>query len=129
MEYDHIPYQFMLNEAKAKLVSSDIKLAGTNIGYIPGAGDEVAECLAQIGYNVTILSDELLSKINLNGFDAIVTGIRAYNTNDWLQNHSQKLLDYINQGGNFIVQYNTNNRIGPLISRSHLTLLIFPAKG
>ncbi len=117
MEYDHIPYQFMLNEAKAKLVSSDIKLAGTNIGYIPGAGDEVAECLAQIGYNVTILSDELLSKINLNGFDAIVTGIRAYNTNDWLQNHSQKLLDYINQGGNFIVQYNTNNRIGPLISK------------
>ena len=107
----------MLNEAKAKLVSSDIKLAGTNIGYIPGAGDEVAECLAQIGYNVTILSDELLSKINLNGFDAIVTGIRAYNTNDWLQNHSQKLLDYINQGGNFIVQYNTNNRIGPLISK------------
>lgn len=117
MEYDHIPYQFMLIDAKAKLVSADLKLAGTNIGYIPGAGDDVAECLTQIGYNVTILTDELLSKMNLNGFDAIVTGIRAYNTNDWLQNHSQKLLDYIYQGGNFIVQYNTNNRIGPLISK------------
>lgn len=117
MEYDHIPFQFMLTESKSKLISTDIKLAGTNIGYIPGAGDEVAECLIQIGYNVTILSDEILSKINLTSFDAIVTGIRAYNTNDWLQNHNQKLLDYIKQGGNFIVQYNTNNRIGPLISK------------
>ncbi len=117
IEYDHIPYQFMLTDAKSKIVSADIKLAGLNIGYIPGAGDDVAECLTQIGYNVTILTDEMLSKINLNGFDAIVTGIRAYNTNDWMQNHNEKLLEYIKQGGNYIVQYNTNNRIGPLIAK------------
>lgn len=117
MEYDHIPYQFILTESKASLKSFDIGLSGNNIGYVPGAGDEVAEYLAQLGYNITILGDEELSKINLSKFDAIVTGIRAYNTNDWLQNHSNKLLDYVKQGGNFIVQYNTNNRIGPLISK------------
>ena len=117
IEYDHIPYQFMLTEAKAKIVNADIKVSGTTIGYIPGAGDDVAECLIQIGYNVTILTDEMLSKTNLNSFDAIVTGIRAYNTNDWMQNYNQKLLDYVKQGGNFIVQYNTNNRIGPLIAK------------
>ena len=117
IEYDHIPYQFKLNESKAQIKSFDIKIAGTSIGYIPGAGDDVAESLLQIGYNVTILTDEMLSKNNLSGFDAIVTGVRAYNTNEWMQNHSQKLLDYIRQGGNFIVQYNTNNRIGPLISK------------
>ena len=59
----------------------------------------------------------MLSKTNLNNFDAIVTGIRAYNTNDWMQNHNAKLLEYVKQGGNFIVQYNTNNRIGPLIAK------------
>ncbi len=117
IEYDHIPYQFKLNDSKAQLKCFDINLAGKNIGYIPGAGDEVAESLLQIGYNVTILTDEILSKNNLAGFDAIVTGVRAYNTNEWMQNHNQKLLDYIRQGGNFIVQYNTNNRIGPLISK------------
>ncbi len=68
-------------------------------------------------FNVTILTDEMLSKTNLNNFDAIVTGIRAYNTNDWMQNHNAKLLEYVKQGGNFIVQYNTNNRIGPLIAK------------
>ena len=78
---------------------------------------DVAECLIQIGYNVTILNDEMLSKIDLKSFDAIVTGIRAYNTNDWMQNHNEKLLEYVKQGGNFVVQYNTNNRIGPLIAK------------
>ncbi len=117
IEYDHIPSQFMLYDAKAKLVCADIRLAGTKIGYIPGAGDDVAECLVQVGYDVTILTDEMLSKTSLEKFNAIVTGVRAYNTNEWLQNHSQKLLEYIRQGGNFIVQYNTNNRIGPLISK------------
>ncbi len=117
IEYDHIPYQFMLTDARSKIVSADIKLGGLNVGYIPGAGDDVAECLVQIGYNVTILTDEMLSKTNLNNFDAIITGIRAYNTNDWMQNHNTKLLEYVKQGGNFIVQYNTNNRIGPLIAK------------
>ena len=107
----------MLTDARSKIVSADIKLGGLNVGYIPGAGDDVAECLIQIGYNVTILNDEMLSKIDLKSFDAIVTGIRAYNTNDWMQNHNEKLLEYVKQGGNFVVQYNTNNRIGPLIAK------------
>ncbi len=40
--------------------------------------------------------------------------MRAYNTNDRLQVHYTKLMDYVNNGGNLIVQYNTNNRIGPV---------------
>jgi LmbE family N-acetylglucosaminyl deacetylase len=117
IDYDHIPSQFMLTEARAKLNSFDIKFGGRNVGYIPGAGDEVAECLTQFGYNVTILNDEMLAKTNLSSFDAIVTGIRAYNTNEWLPNHSERLLSYIREGGNFIMQYNTNSRVGPLISK------------
>ena len=114
IEYDHIPYQFILSDAEAGLVNIDLKKTGTTIGYIPGAGDDVPACLKQIGYNVTLLTDELLSNENLSKYNAIVSGVRAYNTNDRLQVHYTKLMEYLKNGGNLIVQYNTNNRIGPV---------------
>ncbi len=114
IEYDHIPYQFILSDAGVKLVNVDLKKVGTHIGYIPGAGDEVPACLKQVGYEVTILTDELLVKEDLSKYQAIVSGIRAYNTNERLQIHYNKLMEYVKKGGNFIVQYNTNNRIGPV---------------
>jgi LmbE family N-acetylglucosaminyl deacetylase len=117
IEYDHIPYQFNLSDAEASLVNIDLKKVGTSIGYIAGAGDDVPTCLKQIGYTVTILTDELLSSSDLSKYDAIVTGVRAYNTNDRLQVHYSKLMEYVNKGGNLIVQYNTNSRIGPVLAK------------
>jgi LmbE family N-acetylglucosaminyl deacetylase len=114
IEYDHIPYQFILSDAEAGLVNVEVKKAGVNIAYIPGAGDDVPACLKQMGYNVTLLSDELLASDDLTKYNAIVTGVRAYNTNERLQLYYTKLMDYVKDGGNLIVQYNTNNRIGPL---------------
>lgn len=117
IEFDHIPYQFNLVPAEASLVRVDMKTAVKNIGYIPGAGDAVAECLKQAGYNVTILSDEQLAGEDLSKYEAIVTGVRAYNTNERLQVHYSRLMEYVEKGGNLIVQYNTNNRIGPLVAK------------
>lgn len=117
IEYDHIPYQFILGEAEAGLVNINLKKTGTNIGYIPGAGDDVATCLKQIGYNVTLLTDELLTGSNLSEYSSIITGVRAYNTNNRLQIHHAKLMDYVKNGGNLIVQYNTNSRVGPMLSK------------
>lgn len=117
IEYDHIPYQFILSDAEANLVKTDLKINGTTIGYIPGAGDDVAGCLKQIGYNVTILTDDLLSNEDLFKYSAIITGVRAYNTTERLQVHYGKLMQYVNNGGNLIVQYNTNNRIGPVAAK------------
>ena len=114
IEYDHIPYQFILGDASAKIVFVDLKKTGTKIGYIPGAGDNVPASLTQIGYEVTMLTDELLATENLNKYSAIVTGIRAYNINDRMPIYYDKLMAYVNQGGNLIVQYNTNNRIAPM---------------
>ncbi len=114
IEYDHIPYQFTLSDAEVKLVNVNLKKTATTIGYIPGAGDEIPACLKQVGYDVTILTDEMIGTQNLSRYSAIVTGIRAYNTNNRLQLHYDKLMDYIKQGGNLIVQYNTNSRIGPV---------------
>jgi LmbE family N-acetylglucosaminyl deacetylase len=117
IEYDHIPYQFILSTAEAGLVNIDLKKTGINIGYIPGAGDDVPASLKQIGYQVTMLTDELLATENLSKYDAIVTGVRAYNTNERLQVFHTRLMEYVRQGGNLIVQYNTNSRVGPLQSK------------
>jgi hypothetical protein len=117
IEYDHIPYQFILTDAETKMVSMHLKKAGANIGYIPGAGDDIPACLKQIGYNVSFLTDDLLANENLSKYDAIVSGVRAYNINDKLQVHYPRLMEYVNNGGNLIVQYNTNNRIGPVIAK------------
>lgn len=114
IEYDHIPYQFFLHDATAKLVRLDLKTAKEKIAYIPGAGDKVAELLTQIGYQVTVLPAEDLEKIDLTQFDAIITGVRAYNVNPKLVASYDKLMSYVEKGGNLIVQYNTNNRLAPL---------------
>ncbi len=114
IKYDHIPVQTLFTETGVKLVRLDMVLKGGKIGYIPGAGDDVKSCLEQIGYEVTTLTDGMIATGDLNKFKAIVTGIRAYNTNDKLSEYKKKLMDYVANGGNLIVQYNTNSFAGPL---------------
>jgi LmbE family N-acetylglucosaminyl deacetylase len=116
IEYDHIPYQFILSESEVTLVGLSLKKSGNRIGYIPGAGDGVDACLRQVGYEVTLLTDELLSHSDLSVYDAILTGIRTYNVQPRMQTHYSKLMNYVKGGGNLVVQYNTNNRIGPLLA-------------
>ena len=114
VKYDHVPSIIYFKDAKANLVQIDLKTYGKKIGYITGAGDKVPEALEQMGYEVTLLGDKELSKNNLSQFDAIITGVRAYNTHPWMNKHFDKLMKYVNEGGNMIVQYNTSNQIGPV---------------
>jgi hypothetical protein len=114
IKYDHIPVQTLFPAADAKLVKLDVVKKSKRIGYIPGAGDGVAVCLSQLGYEVITLTDDLLAKENLSQYDAIISGVRAYNTNEKLPSFKQKLMEYVAAGGNYIVQYNTNSWAGPL---------------
>ncbi|WP_296317713.1 PIG-L family deacetylase [Winogradskyella sp. UBA3174] len=111
IDYSHIPFQTVLMPSASKVVRLDIQKRGDNIGYIQGAGDVVPESLRQIGYNVTIIKPEQISPENLTNFDAIVVGIRAYNIVDELKFKQKFLLDYVNEGGNLIIQYNTSRGI------------------
>ncbi|MGJ8593155.1 MAG: PIG-L family deacetylase [Aquaticitalea sp.] len=108
IDYDHIPLQTLLLPSESKVVRLDIKKKGDNIGYIEGAGDVIPESLRQIGYNVAIIKPEEITSENLARFDAIVVGIRAYNTVDALKFKQTRLLDYVKDGGNLIIQYNTS---------------------
>jgi hypothetical protein len=76
-----------------------------------GAGDEIPESLRQVGYQVKLLSEEQITLSNLKKFDTIITGIRAYNVNQWLSSRQKVLLDYAKQGGTLIVQYNTTRHL------------------
>lgn len=76
-----------------------------------GAGDEMPACLEQIGYKVTLLGDhDFQNTEGLRRFDAIVMGIRAYNTKEKLKFQNEKLIEYVKNGGTLVVQYNTNGR-------------------
>jgi LmbE family N-acetylglucosaminyl deacetylase len=111
IDYSHIPFQTVLMPSVSKLVRLNIEKRGSNIGYIEGAGDVVPESLRQIGYNVTIIKPEQISPVNLSNFDAIVVGIRAYNIVEELKFKQKFLLDYVKEGGNLVIQYNTNRRL------------------
>ncbi len=114
VKYDHIPYITYFNMATVNNKKLDLKIHGKKIGYITGAGDKVPEALEQMGYEVVLLSDKELSRNNFSQFDAIITGVRAYNTHAWMNKHYDKLMKYVHEGGNLIVQYNTSNQIGPV---------------
>lgn len=110
----HIPGRTVLGAARVTVVPITIRLGGKRIGYLPGAGDEVAESLRQVGYEVTLLDDAVLASGDLDGFDAIVAGIRAYNVNDRLGAYNDRLMSYVERGGTYVVQYVTSTKRMPL---------------
>lgn len=104
--YKHIPTQTLFPPAEAKLVKLDVKVTAKNVGYVVGAGDEVPAALQQMGCHVTLLGPAQLNG-NLSAYDAIVIGVRAYNTDDFLAIYQPKLMDYVKNGGTMVVQYVT----------------------
>lgn len=109
IKYQHIPTITLFPPAQAKLVNLDIKTEGKRIGYITGAGDLVPEALQQVGYEVHQLTESEVLNTDLSGYDAIVTGVRAYNVNERLSYEQPRLLEYVKNGGTLVVQYNNNN--------------------
>jgi hypothetical protein len=129
ISYPHIGVHTLMPAAEARVVRGDIRKTGQQIGYLPGAGDEIPQCLQQIGYNVKLLEPGDVTPENLARFDAVVLGIRVYNTQNRIADLQRKLLDYVQAGGVVVAQYNTTadlktKDIGPYpfeISRDRVT--------
>ncbi|MFA6957120.1 MAG: PIG-L family deacetylase [Thermoanaerobaculia bacterium] len=113
IDYDHIPPQVYHQPASTRFVREDLKRIGSKIGYIEGSGDDVPDALRQCGYEVVTLSDDDLAISDFAGLDAIVTGVRAFNTRPALGRQIDRLLAWVEQGGTFVVQYNTADRSLP----------------
>ncbi|RPI74241.1 MAG: PIG-L family deacetylase [Ignavibacteriales bacterium] len=107
INYPHIQTQTIFPPAEGKLIRLEVQDINGTIGYIEGSGDAVPEYLEHLGYTVNKLSDAQLEN-GLLEYDAIITGIRAYNTRDRLSVLNKKLFDYVFNGGTLIVQYNTS---------------------
>lgn len=108
--YDHIKTQVFMPVASALIVPLDVAKVGHKVAYISGAGDRVAEAISQMGYQVDILDKNTFSNAILSDYQAVVVGIRGYNTQPWLAGFTTKILEYVANGGNYIVQYNTASR-------------------
>ena len=113
INYDHISKQQVLLPSEAKFKKLDLKTTKEKIGYIMGAGDNVPECLSQMGYHVTLITPEEINSRYLNNFDVIITGIRAYNTLSFLKFRQHLLLEFVKRGKTLIVQYNTPDKTIP----------------
>ncbi len=105
LNYPHIPVQMFFPPSEIKVVRADIKVTSKKAGYIMGSGDEVPESLKHLGIDVTMLSEADLVKGDLSKFDVIVAGVRAYNVRPDLRANHARLLDYVNKGGTYVVQY------------------------
>jgi hypothetical protein len=111
IQYPHIPKQTILVPSESKIVKLDIETKGKNIGYIIGAGDEVNKNIENLGFTVTNINVNEITDDNLKRFDAIILGIRAFNVIDELKYKNKTLFNYVSNGGNLIVQYNTTNNL------------------
>lgn len=111
IDYDHIPYQAMFPNAKVRLMRAELEKKGERIGYILGAGDYVPKALEQIGYQVDIIEAKNLGTTDLSVYDAVLTGIRAFNIQEELAIYLPKLHKYVENGGNLIIQYNTSHSL------------------
>src|SRR5262249_49729763 len=106
LRYDHIPFQLLQPAAVLKTASLDLAIRGRRVGYLPGAGDDVAAGLQRMGYGVTELASGDLTAEKLAAHDVVVIGIRAFNTRKDLGAHMPALFAYVEAGGTMIVQYN-----------------------
>lgn len=110
LQYEHIPQQQVLVNAEAKFNKLDIKIQYEKIGYIMGAGDEVPFYLSQMGYEVTILKPNEITLENLNPFQVVIVGVRAYNTVEEMAFKQAILFEFVAKGNTMIVQYNTTGK-------------------
>jgi len=119
IDYPHVPKISILEPAQTKVIKIDVSKSTSRIGYIQGAGDEVDKGLIQLGYEVINLNPETLSSIELSDLDAVVVGIRAFNTSEALVSRMEILNNYVAQGGLLLIQYQTTSgllakQMGPL---------------
>jgi LmbE family N-acetylglucosaminyl deacetylase len=106
INYPHIPPLLLQPPASLKAVSLELATRGQTVGYLPGAGDSVAENLKQMGYSVQMLDDTKLAPEQLRGLDAVVIGVRAFNVRANLASQLPVLFAYVENGGTVVAQYN-----------------------
>jgi hypothetical protein len=108
IQHRDLETRYLYKAASSQVRGIDVKVApNLNVGYVMGIGDDVPSGISQLGAKVQLLTESDLASADLQQFDAIMTGTRAYAVREDLKTYNQRLLDYVKNGGNLIVLYNT----------------------
>ncbi|MBB6098426.1 LmbE family N-acetylglucosaminyl deacetylase [Deinobacterium chartae] len=106
VSYPHTEYRALYNPARVEVQAFDLAAPkDLKVGYVPGVGDQVPAALEQAGLQVTLLTPEFIASGDLSQYDTIVVGVRAYNDRPDLVAHHARLMKYVEDGGNMVVQY------------------------
>jgi hypothetical protein len=107
VEYQHTRRRHLLVPAVASMKVVDVRAReGLTAGYVMGVGDQVPAAIEQLGVKLELLDEDALAWGDLDRYDVIVTGVRAYERRADLRAHNARLLEYARRGGIVIVQYN-----------------------
>lgn len=110
VSYTHIQPRYVYHEARTDAEVIDVKVApGLKVGYIEGAGDDFGAALGRIGVDVKTIDSKELASGDLNVYDAIVAGVRVYEVRPDVVANNARLMEYVNRGGTYIVQYSRGN--------------------
>ncbi len=111
VNYDHISPQTRFPSSEIKIIDFNLNIKSNKIGYIMGSGDKIPEALSTVGYEVDLLEKDDISIEKISNYDAIILGIRAYNSDNSLYEIKPILIEFMSKGGNVIVQYNTSRNL------------------
>ena len=109
IDYPHIMPQVYYTPAEVKLIPLDVQVNARHVGYIKGAGDDVPKAIEELGVSVEMLDPATAQLEDLTKYDAIVTGIRTYNTVEAMKTFNAVLMKYVENGGTLVCQYNTRS--------------------
>ena len=108
IEHRDLEPRYLYRPATMTLHAVDVEVPeDLRVGYVMGVGDKVPEALQQLGVDVQLLEQDELRTGDLSRFDTILVGIRAYAVRRDIVAYNGRLLDYVQKGGNLIVQYQT----------------------
>ena len=110
ISYPHIGTHYMYTPAQSTLTVLDLNKKRIKVGYIEGAGDLMDETLESVDYEVVRITEETPEL--WDEVDAILVGIRAFNTEAWLMESEERIKSFVANGGNFVVTYTTAGRSG-----------------
>ena len=109
--YSHISHQTRFPKSDVSLIKFNLNIKAKNIAYLMGSGDKVPESLSLVGYNVDLFEKKDINAEKLKNYDALIIGVRAFNSDKSLFDIKPQLMNFMESGGNVIVQYNTSRNL------------------
>jgi LmbE family N-acetylglucosaminyl deacetylase len=107
VEYPHIHRRLVPAKAVSTVKVIDVTLPpGLRVGYVMGVGDQVPQAIEQLGAHVEMITADMLAFGDLSQYPVIVTGVRAYERRADLRANNHRLIEYAENGGTVLVQYN-----------------------